>query len=368
MHSTLTGTLALRSSEPMDNTSKEPSSREHGLEDAIASFLDKGRKSANYRDALERDSNIATIGAVNKYHMETYATHLNDRVRAKQNRDTERDGITPATAWTYYDYVSAFLGWCVKYDYLSENPAQKGIAMDELPARPSNNSGEQQFWTTEHRQQLLGYVDDRADEALDDRGLDAIEALRDRAPVYVLAYSGVRGGEILSDPRDDRRDGLRWDDVHLEDSYLQILGKSQTEEQAQLPAQTHGPLRRLRRALDPADGSWPVFPTQRSLVGSRTASPPTTNKRGWIVIVSAANRRTPSQRMAAGQSSNGSVKLRKSMLTAAISNRTALGAESANSCAGSEEQPRPNGRFDTLILERPVRCTPISKPVSWPRK
>ena len=256
--------------EAMNRTHDDATPGEEPLETVIQVFLDSGQKSGNYRDGLERvladwrthlTRDVTTIDAVDKRAMASYATHLADRVDAKQNRDSDVDGINAATAWTYYDYVSAFLSWCVKWDYLSENPAQKGAALDELPPRPSHNSGDQQFWTSEDRRQLLSYADRRVDEALEEKGLDAIEELRDRALVYVLAYSGVRGGEVLSDPRDDRRDGLRWADVHLEDGYLTILGKNQTEEQAQLPEQTHGPLRRLRKALSPNDDTWPVFPT-----------------------------------------------------------------------------------------------------------
>lgn len=271
MHSGFTDTAPVRESEPMAPAQPDATPGETSLETTIQRFLDRGQKSGNYRDGLKRvltdwqahlatDLAIETVEAVDKAAMAEYATRLADRVAAVQNRNTN-DGITAGTAWTYYDYVSAFLSWCVKRDYLPENPARKELALYELPARPTTKSGEQQFWTTDQRRSLCQHADRRADHALDEHGLAAVEELRDRALVYVLAYSGVRGGEILADPRDERRDGLRWSDLALEDGYMTVLGKNQTEDTAQLPRQTHGPLQRLETALKPADASWPVFPT-----------------------------------------------------------------------------------------------------------
>jgi len=60
------------------------------------------------------------------------------------------------------------------------------------------------------------------------RGLDAIQEFRDRALVYVLCYSGVRGGEIVADPKDERRNGLNWGDVSLEDRTMTVLAKNRT--------------------------------------------------------------------------------------------------------------------------------------------
>jgi len=89
--------------------------------------------------------------------------------------------------------------------------------------------------------------------------------LRDRALVYLLAYSGTRGGEILSDPRDDRRNGLLWSDIDLESNQFQVLGKSQHEdEEVQLPKQVHRPLERLEQALEPPTPEWPVFVTSHA--------------------------------------------------------------------------------------------------------
>ncbi|WP_306061181.1 tyrosine-type recombinase/integrase [Natronococcus wangiae] len=63
----------------------------------------------------------------------------------------------------------------------------------------------------------------------------------------------------MSDPRDDRRNGLRWKDVDLENNQLIVLGKNQQREEAQLLPQAHRPLERLEKALEPASPEWPVF-------------------------------------------------------------------------------------------------------------
>ena len=100
--------------------------------------------------------------------------------------------------------------------------------------------------------------------------MNAVKELRDRALAALLAYSGVRGGEILRDLNDERRSGLRWRDVDLEAGTLAILGKNQTDEEAPLPPQAVEPLERLYQALRPASSEWPVFLTLHRPILSRT--------------------------------------------------------------------------------------------------
>lgn len=70
--------------------------------------------------------------------MAEYAGYLRQRVNARQSTETDdTSGITASTAWAYYDNVSAFLDHCLKWDKITENPAQKEISKDELPERPS---------------------------------------------------------------------------------------------------------------------------------------------------------------------------------------------------------------------------------------
>jgi integrase len=255
----------------MDTDQQDASPGVQPIDDAVNEFLQRGSKSGNYRSNLEHvltqwrtnwpgASGIETLDDVDKKVMADYATHLKRRIDARQSTTTDSDsGITISTAWAYYDNVSAFLDYCLEWDKISENPAQKAIAKDQLPERPSTVSGSQQFWSTEERRQLLNHVDRRASKAIDERGTGAVVELRDKTLAYVLAFTGVRGGEILKDSRDDRRVGLRWADVDIEDNQITILGKNQQREPAPLPEQTHRPLQQLKRVVDPASDEWPVF-------------------------------------------------------------------------------------------------------------
>ncbi|WP_436348758.1 tyrosine-type recombinase/integrase [Natronorubrum sp. FCH18a] len=253
----------------MNEGSEVQANQEKYLENALEEFLES--KSGNYAMNLERvvgqwisycdDRDVHTLEDVTKRTMGRYAAHLSRRADAGQSDDVD-GGIAASTAWTYYNQVSAFLSWAVKWDYLAENPAEKAIAKDELPKRSSSNSGEQQFWTPEQRRTIMRYVDERAREAIDEHGTDAFEEVRNRALVALLAYSGVRGAEVLADSRDNRRNGLRWQSVDLENGVITVLGKSQQKEETALPEQAVEPLQRLETLLKPPTDGWPVFPSR----------------------------------------------------------------------------------------------------------
>lgn len=95
-----------------------------------------------------------------------------------------------------------------------------------------------------------------------DWAADAVTELRDRAFVYVLAYTGVRGGEILRDPNDADREGLRWGDVNLDQQLVWVVPKKRNAsiDDRPLTPKPAPALERLRSALNPAD-DWPVFPS-----------------------------------------------------------------------------------------------------------
>ena len=196
---------------------------------------------------------VQTLEDVSKRTMRNYAAHLKRREKA--------DAISAPTARTYYNYVSALLNWGVETDVLAENPAEKRDAKKPLPSG-TTNSGDQQFWKPEQRRAITEYVDERAREAIAADGTDAFEEVRDRAVIYVLAYTGVRGSEVLADSRHEDRNGLRWTDVNLERGVITVFGKSQDEEEVGLTGQTIEPLRRLRTLVDPPSESWPVFPSR----------------------------------------------------------------------------------------------------------
>lgn len=244
----------------MESTKRGPEPGGKPLETAIDEFV--AERDGNYASNLEyvlgkwlewTGDHVQTLEDVSDRTMRNYAAHLKRRARA--------DAISASTARTYYNYVSAMLNRAVEVGDLAENPAEKRNAKKPLPT-DSTDSGDQQFWSPEQRRAIVTHVDERAREAIDDRGTDALEEVRDRALVTMLAYSGVRAAEVLADARDERRNGLRWQSVDLEEGVITVLGKNQRREPTPLPDQAVEPLRRLEHLLDPPADGWPVFPSR----------------------------------------------------------------------------------------------------------
>lgn len=274
---------ALSVATSMANSDSGPTPRGTALEDALAACLEsKSGKSPNYRLNFERvvsswidfceRRDVTTIEDVSTRSMNRYANHLARRIEAGESDDVE-GGISKTTAWTYYDYVSSFLTWAVRWNYLTENPAEKERAREGLPDRPSSGEYDRQFWTPEQRRTILEFVRRRVDSAYREPIAPTQilhKRLRDRTLVAMIAYSGVRGGEVLKDPNDERRTGLRWNDVDLEEGVASVLGKNQDTEPAQLPRQVTSPLERWRDAYDPPSDEWPVFPSLHVPTLSRT--------------------------------------------------------------------------------------------------
>ena len=181
------------------------------IEDALKAFVrskQKGTDSGNYqRNArsvvnewiswlADREEPVKSFDQLQVSQMRQYARHLKERV--------DRGEIAGSTANTYWNYIAAFLGWCVYEELLAENPARKRRAEQELPdTRP--RSDRQQFWSRADREALLTHLNERAHTAVDEEGLNAIKELRDRALASLLAYSGVR----RSDREAPRHRGLR---------------------------------------------------------------------------------------------------------------------------------------------------------------
>ena len=208
---------------------------------------------------------------------------LDERVFRAYARHLAGDrGLKQNTVQTYYRYISAWCGWCVNEGYLEAHYAQRASAMAPLPEDDGRKPGDQQAWTSEHRHALTRHVDERARDAIetyttppeDADPLDrqrarytALKAARDRALVFVLAYTAVRVGELLRDPDDPRRRGVRWEEIDLEDGSMHVYRKKQQWDAASLPDPVISPLRNYRRLMDPPTDRWPVFPTfdQRTL-------------------------------------------------------------------------------------------------------
>lgn len=253
---------AVYEAESMQTTNPGASPRGKPLEEAISEFVDEreGHYALNLEHVLGNwaewcvDRDVQTVESVTALNMRHYATYLKRRSKAD-------DGISGSTARTYYNYVSAFLSWAVTVEIIPENPAEKQRAKDPLP-QSMTTSKDQQFWSPAQRSAVVGYVHERAREAIDDPDADPFEPVRNRALVTVLAYTGVRAGEILADYRDDRRVGLRWHAVDLDEGTIRVRGKSQDTEDVGLTGQTIQPLEQLRRVVDPPAEGWPVFPSR----------------------------------------------------------------------------------------------------------
>jgi hypothetical protein len=89
----------------------------------------------------------------------------------------------------------------------------------------------------------------------------ALKAARDRVLVVVLAYTTVRVGELLRNPDDPRRRGVRWEDIDFEDGSIDVYHKKQQWDAASLADPVISPLRSYRKLMNPPMNRWPVFPT-----------------------------------------------------------------------------------------------------------
>ncbi len=239
------------------------------IKTVIEDFLtDKGKgqrgESGNYRQDASRElgrfvdfladheDGVVTFDELNSTHLREYARHL------------ARQGWTAGTVRTYYAYISAFCGWAVREGHLTENVAQRRDATEPIPDDEGRKSGDQQAWSAENRRQLTRFVDQQASTTIDNIGVNreaAIKACRDRALVYLLSYSGVRGAEVLLDRSDVRRQGVRWEDVHLKDRYMTVFAKKQRLDDRSLPKPVLHPLRAYQKVLDAPSEDWPVFPS-----------------------------------------------------------------------------------------------------------
>ncbi|UHQ95054.1 tyrosine-type recombinase/integrase [Haloterrigena alkaliphila] len=231
------------------------------LEEFLRSKSKGGDDSGNYRRNLERCVEDFLEWLADDARSNGTFGDLDERTFRRYARELSGRDLAQGTIRTYYAHVSAYIGWCVREGLLEANYAQRNVAKEPLPENDGRRSGDQQAWTDEHRRLITRYVDRRAHEAADEKGFDAIREFRDRALVYVLCYSGVRGGEIFADPKDTRRNGLRWDDVSLEDRTMTVLAKKQDWSDRSLTKQAVGPMERYHELLEPATDEWPVFPT-----------------------------------------------------------------------------------------------------------
>lgn len=114
-----------------------PTSKESSLQIAIRERL-KGIESGKYRantehvliefiQWLQQNRDIDSLSELTPTDCRRYAQHLRDHAR---DEDQE---FSASSANTYYAYVRAFLGWCVRDGRTDTNPAAQNQATEELP-------------------------------------------------------------------------------------------------------------------------------------------------------------------------------------------------------------------------------------------
>jgi site-specific recombinase XerD len=234
-------------------------------------LIDKGKgpegKSGTYRRDAKREINrLLTFLEDERPRSPTTFHDLTIRDLRQYARHLNTQDWAESTIQNYYAHISAFCGWAVREGYLEENPALKSRAKEPLPEDDGRKTDRQQAWSPEQRTALLKHVDEKAHDAIDDVGenrYEAIKACRDRALVYLLCFSGVRGAEVLADVADTRRgrDGLRWSDVSLQDNTITVLGKKGEWSDRAVPPSAIPSLERLGTVLDPPSDDWPLFTT-----------------------------------------------------------------------------------------------------------
>ena len=253
---------------PENTSSQSENSDETRIDQPLDEYLlarSKANGTGNYRRNAERvletffdwadQQDIETFAELDVAALKNYALSLNRRTSGE-------DGIAATTARKYYDYIREYLSWCANREYATENPAAKDRVEEVLPNDDERYEHQQQLWTPEQRKVIMHYVQQRAHKAVDEHGHEAVKETRDRAFVATIAYTGVRGGEIVCDPNDDRRQGICWSDLDLENGTMTVLGKgNQDYETIGLPRQALSAFELYRSTLDPPNENWPVFLT-----------------------------------------------------------------------------------------------------------
>jgi len=249
------------------NPTPTPDGLETAIQDRLAD-LDSGKYRSNnefvlrlFAEWLREAHDVTEVEEITAQHLRSYARVLRAAQETEPDDEHYVEINAASTVRQYYDYVSAWLGWAVRDQYLDRNPARTETATEPLP-EPATEP-DRQFWTPRERKAICATTGEIVDSALEDDADQRrrYQAYRDRALVYLLGYSGCRGAEIAAVNDDVKRNGLRWKDVGLDDGVLVVYGKSRQWEEAPLFEPALEPIRRWKRELDPAIEEWPVLPT-----------------------------------------------------------------------------------------------------------
>jgi integrase len=239
------------------------------IEQALEEFKhsrSKGELPGNYVTEVDRvvgswatwckERDVFKLNDVDAWILRQWVQYLRRRV--------DGGGITGRTAHQYFALVRAFLSYCEEWEWITSNPAMQERITNELPDKSRGEGKKPQTWSESEREEIIRYVDQRAHEAVDNQGSDAVEECRDRALVYLLAFTGIRCAELVHDSNDDRRRGIYWSDIDYSNCTITVLGKDQKREKVQFPEIAHTAVQRYERVLNPPLDDWPVFPTSHS--------------------------------------------------------------------------------------------------------
>jgi integrase len=210
---------------------------------------------AEFARYLEEERDVTRFDELDVIDCRRYAQWLRKRV-------DEDDGLSAASAHEngpYFTIVRSFLRWCVDDERLDSNPARPNRVKEALPEYRGQR--DRQFWSADTREALLTYVNEAAHDTLDESSKTRRRAFRDRAVATMLALTGARGAELFADPRDDHRNGLRWDDVDLERGVATVFGKTREPQPIPLMERVVDSLEAYRGVLEPTSDEWPVFPS-----------------------------------------------------------------------------------------------------------
>lgn len=226
---------------------------QHRLDDINSEQYRKNTASVLRRFAAwsRKHNGVSTPEELTTQHIREYARELGRGVE-----DSDRE-FSPETARRYFAYVHAWLEWCIEEELLSKNPAKPSRAKKPLP--DDETETERQYWSDRDRKAIIATAAARVDAAGERDDIDRRAAYRDQALVALLAYSGVRGAEILSVSNDDDRNGIQWRHIDLQGGTIDLFGKNRERDIAPILDGGLQPLRRWKRFIDP-DPNDAVFP------------------------------------------------------------------------------------------------------------
>lgn len=154
---------------------------------------------------MRRQFDIDDPADITADHLRTFLVYLRDEVHAgdmNPHRPAEEHGLSPQTVQGYYRAIKAFFSWLVREEYLQADPMRR-IKRPKIPQTVVATFSEEQIrrlLAVPERKTSLGF--------------------RDYAILMLLFDTGMRLSELAR---------LKLSNLHLEEGYLQVLGKGSKE-------------------------------------------------------------------------------------------------------------------------------------------